>query len=136
MKKTILFLVCLAMACVLAACSGEKEEVPSEGISEADSVPVPVSADSGFRIGYDLGGEFTDKFTDRPSEAIPGETVELRTVVLHDADIHVFVNGQEIEKTHYDSDYWGYSFIMPNRDVTVTARFYTKDEIWGNHPEP
>ncbi|MBP5256281.1 MAG: hypothetical protein J6Z80_04410, partial [Clostridia bacterium] len=34
-------------------------------------------------------------------------------------------------KSHYDSDYWGYSFVMPDKDVTVTARFYTKDEIWG-----
>ena len=84
-----------------------------------------------FTIKYELGDEFTDVFTDMPQEARAGDTVELRTEILFDADIHVYVDGQEISKTHYDSDYWGYSFVMPEKDVTVTARFYTKYEIWG-----
>ena len=45
------------------------------------------------------------------------------------------MDGLEIGKSHYDSDYWGYSFEMPDRDVTVTARFYTKAEIWGTERE-
>ena len=84
-----------------------------------------------FTIKYELGDEFTDVFTDMPQETRAGDTVELRTEILYDADIHVYVDGQEISKTHYDSDYWGYSFVMPEKDVTVTARFYTKYEIWG-----
>ena len=82
-----------------------------------------------FNISYEFGSAVD--FTSTPSEARAGDTVELRTEVLFDADIHVYVDGQEIEKTHYDSDYWGYSFIMPDHDVLVTARFYTKAEIWG-----
>jgi hypothetical protein len=27
----------------------------------------------------------------------------------------------EIPKTHYDSDYWGYEFTMPACDVIITA---------------
>ena len=82
-----------------------------------------------FNISYEFGS--AADFTSAPSEARAGDTVELRTEILYDADIHVYVDGQEIGKTHYDSDYWGYSFIMPDHDVLVTARFYTKGEIWG-----
>ena len=82
-----------------------------------------------FNISYEFGG--AAYFTSTPSEARAGDAVELRTEILYDADIHVYVDGQEIGKTHYDSDYWGYSFVMPEKDVLVTARFYTKGEIWG-----
>ena len=37
----------------------------------------------------------------------------------------------EFDKTHSDSDYWGYSFTMPDKDVVITAKPYTKNEIWG-----
>ena len=131
MKKTTLLLFCFIMALILAACSGEKADSPKEGASPDDSLLSSTSADSGYHIEYALGDEFTDIFTDMPSEAFPGDTVELRTAILYDADIHVYADGQEIGKTHYDSDYWGYSFIMPEKDVLITARFYTKDEIWG-----
>ena len=89
------------------------------------------NAEINFNIRYELGDEFTDVFTETPEEASAGDTVELRTEILCDADIHVYADGQEIEKTHFDSDYWGYSFVMPDNDVLITARFYTKDEIWG-----
>lgn len=84
-----------------------------------------------FSIKYDLG-KTASHFTLTPSEAKAGEEVELRTDILIDADIHVYVDGREIDKSHYDSDYWGYSFFMPDKDVSVTARFYTKGEIWGS----
>lgn len=88
------------------------------------------TSDVDFNIRYELGATAHD-FTSTPSGAKAGEKVEIKTDVLFDADIHVYVDGQEIGKTHYDSDYWGYSFIMPDKDVLVTARFYTKDEIRG-----
>ena len=82
-------------------------------------------------IKYDLGSAESD-FTGTPSEAKTGDLVEIKTNgVIYDGDIHVYVDGQEISKSHYESDYWGYSFVMPDRDVLVTARFYTKDEILG-----
>ena len=88
------------------------------------------TTDVDFNIRYELGDTAHD-FTSTPFGARAGDEVEIKTEVLIDADIHVYVDGQEIGKTHYDSDYWGYSFIMPDKDVLVTARFYTKDEIWG-----
>ena len=131
MKRTILLLFCLVMPLVLPACSGMGAEPRNEKIPAHDPAPATVSADSGYRVGYALGDEFTGIFTDMPQEANAGDTVEIRTAILFDADIHVYADGQEIGKTHYDSDYWGYSFIMPDHDVTVTAGFYTKDEIRG-----
>ena len=85
-------------------------------------------------ISYELGNT-AGHFYAMPPKAKPGDTVELRTEVLVDADIHVYVDGKEIRKTHYDSDYWGYSFDMPEKDVEVTARFYMKDEVWGNNAD-
>lgn len=89
-----------------------------------------LSNNGDFTIRYELGDTAKD-FISTPSRAKTGDTVEIRTQVMFDADIHVYVDGQEIGKTHYDSNYWGYSFIMPDRDVLVTARFYTKGEVWG-----
>lgn len=83
-----------------------------------------------YTVSYELG-EHLEDFTELPAKAKAGETVEIKTVVLLDADIHVYVDGEEIAKSHYDSDYWGYSFTMPNKNVTVTCRPYTKAEIWG-----
>ncbi|MBR4206297.1 MAG: hypothetical protein IKQ92_12560 [Clostridia bacterium] len=82
-----------------------------------------------YSIGY--SGNAADHLTSAPAAAKAGDTVEIRTEVLYDADIHVYADGQEIPKSHYDSDWWGYSFVMPEKDVRVTATFYTKDEIWG-----
>ncbi len=92
--------------------------------------PFSISNNGDFTIRYELGDTAKD-FISTPSGAKTGDTVEVRTQVLFDADILVYVDGQEIGKTHYDSDYWGYSFIMPDKDVLVTARVYTQDEIWG-----
>ena len=120
----------IAVCAVLAVClmtngGRNRAETPGEGV---------------YSIKYDLGGA-ASHFTVMPSEAGAGETVEIRTEVLIDADIHVYVrtedpDGQltephEAEKTHHDSDWWGYSFTMPESDVLITAGFYSKSEIWG-----
>lgn len=86
-----------------------------------------------YSIGYE--GNAADEFPNKPAAAKAGDTVELKTGVLCDADIHVYVEGQEISKSHYDSDYWGYSFIMPEKDIRITATLYTKAEIWGSSSE-
>ena len=101
-------------------------ETPACGGDE----PVMSTGDKLYSIHYDLDTA-ASCFTGTPSEAKAGETVEIKTEILLDADIHVYVDGQEIGKTHYDSDYWGYSFIMPDKDVLITAKFYTKGEVWG-----
>ncbi len=85
-------------------------------------------------ISYELG-ETAEYFTGTPTEAGAGDTVEIRTAVLYDADIHVYADGVEIEKTHYDSDYWGYSFVMPDKEVKVSARFFGKEEMGSGETE-
>ena len=108
-----------------AGTAGHDIPAPSEGTA--------VNGDAKFRIRYELGSA-ADVFTDMPPEAAAGEAVEIRTFVICDADIHVYVDGQELAKSHYDSDYWGYAFVMPEKEVLVTAKFYTKEEVWGLDP--
>lgn len=52
----------------------------------------------------------------------PGFMIEIKTHVLFDADIEIYANGEKINKTHYDSDYWGYTLEMPNQDVTIEIK--------------
>ena len=55
-----------------------------------------------------------------PRRANPGDTVVLRAGPIMDADLYFYANGVQIENTHNDSDYWEYTFIMPNEDVIIT----------------
>ena len=60
-----------------------------------------------------------------------GETVEIRAGVITDTSLYVYVNGKYIPMSHYDSDYWGYEFVMPEEDITVhltTDQFYGKND--------
>ncbi len=88
----------------------------------------PVSDDpvSGGSVAYEpadypirLTGEYTDLVIDCPGGAKEGDTVEIRTQVLYDADLHVFVDGESIPQTAAEPDYWAYSFTMPDHEVTV-----------------
>ena len=126
MKKLIVSLLALLL---LAGCAGRDGEAGAAGTTDSRT-HTSASAEAARSIYYELG-ELAEDFILTPAEAKPGETVELRTQVLFDADIHVYLDGQELEKSHYDSDYWGWSFPMPDRDVTVSAKPYTKNEIWG-----
>ncbi len=57
-----------------------------------------------------------------PQKAECGETVEIQTCVIMDADIEIYVDGEKIDRTHFDSDYWGYTFTMPDHDVIITTK--------------
>lgn len=114
--------IIIILALSLTSCDGRNA---SGNEDEASS-----SGNRSYSISYELG-ETADHFSDLPGSADAGDTVEIRTEILYDADIHVYVDEQEIVKTHYDSDYWGYSFVMPDKDVQITARFYSKGEVWG-----
>ena len=131
MKKVLLALMLLIIVSMMVGCSTTAK--PSETISTYEVVEVETPlisyAPPYYSIGYN--GDAADLLTFAPSAAKAGDVLELKTGVLYDADIHVYVDGQEIERSHYDSDYWGYSFIMPDKDVRITATFYTKDEVWG-----
>lgn len=65
--------------------------------------------------------------TDLLMESLSGEyhpdfMIEIKTHVLLDADIEIYANGEKLKKTHYDSDYWGYTLEMPNQDVTIEIK--------------
>ncbi len=122
MKRIRVLFLIIILVLSLTSCAGRNA---SGNEDEASS-----SGDGSYSISYELR-ETSGHFTDLPGSADAGETVEIRTEILYDADIHVYVDEQEIGKTHYDSDYWGFSFVMPDKDVQITARFYSKDEVWG-----
>lgn len=70
---------------------------------------------------------YADKETERllhdgyaPQRAKSGDTVVLRAGPIMDADLYFYANGVRIENTHNDSDYWEYTFIMPDEDVVIT----------------
>ena len=70
---------------------------------------------------------YADKETERllhdgyaPKWANPGDTVVLRAGPIMDADLYFYANGEPIKNTHNDSDYWEYTFIMPDEDVIIT----------------
>lgn len=62
---------------------------------------------------------------DYDSKYEEGNIIEIKTKILIDADINVFVNDLQIPKTYSGSDYWGYSFVMPSKDTFV--KIVTKD---------
>ena len=60
-----------------------------------------------------------------------GTVVKIKVFPVTDISLHVFVNGKEIPMSHYDSDYWGFEFVMPEEDITIHLtydQFYGKDE--------
>ena len=42
----------------------------------------------------------TENLLEAPDSARAGDAVEVKTVLLYDADTEVYVNGKKIEKTH------------------------------------
>ena len=128
MKRALLLLLALLL---LAGCAGQTGNAGQGSGTDYSDLPTESGTEKVFSIRYELGG-MEDDFLATPANAKAGELVEIRTQVLIDADIHVYLdNEKEVQKSHYDSDYWGYSFTMPSKDVVVTAKPYTKEEIWG-----
>lgn len=55
-----------------------------------------------------------------PSIGLSGEMYQIITHKIMDADIVIYINGKNIGPYYeYDSDYWYYSFTMPNEDITI-----------------
>ena len=64
-----------------------------------------------------------------------GKMVEIKAHPVTDISLHVFVNGKEIYMSHYDSDYWGFEFVMPEENVNIHLtydQFYGRDEYEFN----
>lgn len=107
---------------------------PGTVVHKGDKVVVNLLVGEGwystqYPIKYEIAEDILQYFTSMPQSAVCGTTVEIRTKVLTDADIHVYVGAYEAKKTHDGSDYWGYSFPMPVGGATVTAKWYTEDEL-------
>ena len=128
MKKWIGAVLALLLLCGCAAQGGNAGAAPrTDAVTETWDFYVG----SIYSIRYELG-DLEDDFTLTPTKARDGNCVDIRTHVLTDADIHLYLDdGKEIGKSHSDGDYWQYSFTMPERDVVITAKPYTKAEIWG-----
>lgn len=52
-----------------------------------------------------------------------GTEVEVKLNVITDVGLYVFVNDKRVTQSHYDSDYWGYKFTMPEEDIEVYITF-------------
>ena len=57
-----------------------------------------------------------------------GTVVKIKAYPVTDVTLHIYVNGEQIAMTHFDSDYWGYEFVMPEENVTVHL---TYDSFYG-----
>jgi len=55
-----------------------------------------------------------------PSEAAVGERVTVRIHPVLDIDLVLYANGVRIERTHADSAYWEYTFVMTDEKVVIT----------------
>lgn len=98
MKRAFCILLTALMLLELAACAGRIH-----------------------RIDFSYNAEMED-FLFVPRRARAGKTVTVRSSVLYDADIDILVDGEKIPKSHYDSDYWAWTFVMPDHDVKVEAK--------------
>lgn len=47
------------------------------------------------------------------------ETIKFKTYIIYDADLLVYLNGEKLIQTDYDSKYWTYSFKMPEKNSTI-----------------
>ena len=98
MKRAICILLAALLLLPLAACAGRIHDIE-------------------FSYNADM-----DEFFSVPNQARAGETVEIQSHVLYDADIEMYVDGEKLKKSHYDSDYWAWEFKMPDRGVKVEAK--------------
>lgn len=48
-----------------------------------------------------------------------GAEIEVKCYPVTDVDTYVFLDGEQVTQTHFDSDYWGYTFTMPEKDATL-----------------
>lgn len=85
--------------------------------------------EEGYAIQYEFESDDMAWFFHNLSyRAKAGTIVDVRTDLLLDADILIWVDGQELKKSYDDGNGWVYSFTMPDRDVIVTAKMSGKKE--------
>lgn len=120
MKKLIVILLLLAVICSLFGCDSDNKANGSTGSETGDS-----------KEGYyslTVTGSKDSLMKALKSKYKAGEVVKIKAYPVTDISLHVFVNGEQIPMSHWDSDYWGFEFVMPEEDVTVHL---TYDQFYG-----
>ena len=127
MKRKILSLSMIVLA-LLVGCGTSNEPSKTNATITNSMQASEMDTASLYGIHYELG-DFASDFTDIPETAKAGDLVDIRMGVLYDADIHLYLDELELEKSHQGSDYWGYNFTMPDKDIVITVKAYTKEEL-------
>lgn len=89
----------------------------------------PVIKDRYFKV--EVTGSIDSLMDQIPNRIQAGTQYEIKAYTCTDITLHVFINGEEVKMSHFDSDYWGYEFIMPNEDITIHLtydQFFGKDD--------
>lgn len=128
MKKLIGSLLALLLLC---GCAGQAGNAGAGPATDAVTETWDFYIGNIYSIRYELG-DLKGNFTLTPTKARDGNLVKIRSQVLTDADIHLYLDGgSEIDKSRSDGDCWEYAFTMPERDVVITAEPYTEIELRG-----
>ena len=89
----------------------------------------PVIKDRYFKV--EVTGSIDSLIDQIPNQIQAGTQYEIKAYTCTDITLHVFINGEEVKMSHFDSDYWGYEFIMPEENITIHLtydQFYGKDD--------
>ena len=89
----------------------------------------PVIKDKYFKV--EVTGSTDSLMEQIPTLIKAGSKFEIKAHPVTDITLHVFINGEEVKMSHFDSDYWGYEFIMPEENITIHLtydQFYGKDD--------
>ena len=141
MKKILFSMFLLVFGLCLVGCEGGK--ILPIGCMHQDLNKDNVCDKCGKDDIGSSGSVLTDMYsvkvtgsTDSLMENIPeliqaGSKVEIKAYPVTDITLHVFINNEEVKMSHFDSDYWGYEFIMPKENITIHLtydQFYGKDD--------
>ena len=88
----------------------------------------PVIKDTYFDV--EVTGSVDSLMEQIPSRLLGDSKYEIKAYPVTDITLHVFINGKEVRMSHFDFDYWGYEFIMPEENITIHLtydQFYGKD---------
>ena len=86
----------------------------------------PVIKDKYFKV--EVTGSTDSLMEQIPTLIKAGSKFEIKAHPVTDITLHVFINGEEVAMSHFDSDYWGYEFIMPEENIKI---YLTYDQFYG-----
>ena len=121
MKKILAFILCIIIVFCFVSCNTNQNTTTptSEQGTEKNIYKVTVTGSK---------DSLMEKI--EPSYKA-GTVVQIKAYPVTDITLRVFVNGKEISMSHWDSNYWGFEFVMPEEDITIHLtydQFYGRDE--------